>query len=121
MSTVNEVSEIIVAWISSRCGVEPSRLQLDKSFSEIGLDSIDALEMAEYIEDQFKVHIDSTLAWSYPDIISLATYIVSLCNGLNSRELEVGADNYDECKNQNSTEKDLNKLSDMELVALINE
>jgi acyl-CoA synthetase (AMP-forming)/AMP-acid ligase II/alkylation response protein AidB-like acyl-CoA dehydrogenase/acyl carrier protein len=47
----------------------------DRSFTELGLDSIDAAELSVEIEDEFGLTLDPALLWSYPTPSSLALYL----------------------------------------------
>ncbi|WP_336039018.1 AMP-binding protein [Acinetobacter calcoaceticus] len=66
----------ILNWIKKRKN-NSINIDCDKSFFEVGLDSLDAAELAYGFEDEYKVKIDPTVLWEFPTINKLSNYLVN--------------------------------------------
>jgi acyl carrier protein len=73
--TQTTVSEWIFHWLAERDYDEYLSICADTPFSEMGLSSIDAVELASELAHASKVPLDSTIAWHYPTPATLAGYI----------------------------------------------
>lgn len=51
------VFEKIASLLSTKKGVERSSIQMSSSFDELGLDSLDAVELIADLEDEFNVTV----------------------------------------------------------------
>ncbi|WP_068260586.1 AMP-binding protein [Rubripirellula obstinata] len=63
-------------WLVARAGIDPSEINLDKPFSDYGLDSMTAVEMSGEIEDWSGAELTPIVAWNYPTVSRLSEYIV---------------------------------------------
>jgi acyl-CoA synthetase (AMP-forming)/AMP-acid ligase II/acyl carrier protein len=63
-------------WLIARAGIDPSEIDLDKPFSDYGLDSMTAVEMSGEIEDWSGAELTPIVAWNYPTVLRLSEYIV---------------------------------------------
>lgn len=84
--TRDTLVEKLVDYISAKAPRFSSEKHLDTSFSSLGLDSTDHVEMTAKIEDYLKITIEPTLAFDYPTVNSLADYLEQ--KFLKSNELE---------------------------------
>ncbi|MCP3751631.1 acyl carrier protein [Pseudomonas sp. SBB6] len=73
--TQTTVSEWISYWLAERDYDEYLSICADTPFSEMGLSSIDAVELATELSHASKVPLDATIAWQYPTPATLAGYI----------------------------------------------
>lgn len=78
MTPVNEAVAWIVDYLSKRLEPAPSVMQLDAPFSELGVDSMFAVVMAEDIAVWTGVESPSNLLYQHPTINELARYIAAL-------------------------------------------
>ena len=67
--------EKLVDYISAKAPDFSSKEHLDTSFSALGRDSAAHVEMTTIIEDYLQVTIDPALAFDYPTLNSLVTYL----------------------------------------------
>lgn len=51
------IFEKIASLLSSKKGVDKSSIQMSSSFDELGLDSLDAVELIADLEDEFNVTV----------------------------------------------------------------
>jgi acyl carrier protein len=76
--TTGSVEELRT-WLTSKVAeyleVEPGEVDQEASFEAQGLDSMSALTLCDEIEDHLKIDVEPTLAWDYPNIIKLATFL----------------------------------------------
>jgi acyl carrier protein len=73
-----EISDFIRARVATYASFPSSEIRLDQPFAEYGLDSISAVSLCADIEDHLKVQVEPTLAWDYPSINALATYLAGV-------------------------------------------
>lgn len=71
--TTDEIITMIAGWMKGRNRVMPS--DPDMSFADAGLDSLDSLELAFFLQDQLGVEIDDTVLYNYPTFSALARYV----------------------------------------------
>lgn len=70
-----EVKTWLLAWLVNRDYYEDSRINEQTPFAEIGLSSIDAVELSVELSQAVGINLDSTIAWHYPNIELLAEHI----------------------------------------------
>ncbi|BAV75628.1 hypothetical protein TRE132_36890 [Pseudomonas chlororaphis subsp. aurantiaca] len=73
--TRQTVSNWISSWLSERDYDEDPSTSSHTPFSEMGLSSIDAVELATELSHASKVPLDATIAWHYPTPAELAGYV----------------------------------------------
>lgn len=71
--TTDEIITMIAGWMKGRNRAMPS--DPDMSFADAGLDSLDSLELAFFLQDQLGVEIDDTVLYNYPTFSALARYV----------------------------------------------
>lgn len=82
--TSASVTHWILTWLADRDYTEDASFEQDTPFAEMGLSSIDAVELAAGLSQASGVALDSTIAWHYPTPVALAAFIAD-----SSRTAEV--------------------------------
>lgn len=80
-----EVKTWLLAWLVDRDYCEDSRIDEQTPFAEMGLSSIDAVELAAELAQAVGIHLESTIAWHYPNIELLAEHIAEQTLGVADR------------------------------------
>ncbi|MBD6620561.1 AMP-binding protein [Komarekiella sp. 'clone 1'] len=77
--TTESIQNWIVNWLSKALKIKAESIEIRKSFAEYGVDSQIAVELAQQLEDwlKFPEKIEPTIAWSFPDIASLAEHLAN--------------------------------------------
>jgi acyl-CoA synthetase (AMP-forming)/AMP-acid ligase II/acyl carrier protein len=77
--TAESIQSWIVNWLSKTLKIRPESIELSKSFAEYGVDSQMSVELAQQLEAwlQSPKKIEPTIAWSFPDIGSLADHLAT--------------------------------------------
>ncbi|MEW6994405.1 acyl carrier protein [Colwelliaceae bacterium MEBiC 14330] len=78
VNTVAQVECYLNAWLDDNDYFEDEAINLNKSFAEIGLSSIDSVGLLEDIKNEFSVKIDPTAAWRFPNVNKLSRHIAEL-------------------------------------------
>ncbi len=80
----NNQPKNIQAWIvdnlALRLGISPQSIDAEEPFVNYGLDSVQAVRLSTELEDWLGVKLSPTLAYDYPTIASLASYLAQLRN-----------------------------------------
>ena len=73
--SVESLKSWLTAWMMRE--MELDRLPIDpaESFLSYGMDSIQSMTMVGDLEAKFELTLPPTLAWDYPDINTLASYL----------------------------------------------
>nr|WP_322785848.1 hybrid fatty acyl-AMP ligase/type I polyketide synthase [Stanieria cyanosphaera] len=66
----------LVENIAQRLGVDVSEIDIQEPFATLGLDSVQAVRLSADLEDWLEVKLSPTVIYDYPNIISLASYLV---------------------------------------------
>ncbi|WP_413790843.1 MULTISPECIES: acyl carrier protein [unclassified Pseudomonas] len=75
--TRDTVGDWIYRWLLDRDYGEDLSMSIDTPFSEVGMTSMDAVELAAELSQVSKVPLDSTIAWHYPTPGELAGYVAA--------------------------------------------
>ncbi|MBW4689760.1 MAG: AMP-binding protein [Komarekiella atlantica HA4396-MV6] len=77
--TAESIQNWIVNWLSKALKIKSESIEPSKSFAEYGVDSQIAIELAQQLEAwlQSPEEIEPTIAWSFPDIASLADHLAN--------------------------------------------
>ncbi len=70
-----EVKTWLLAWLVNRDYYEDSQNNEQTPFAEMGLNSIDAVELSAELSQAVGIILDSTIAWHYPNVELLAEHI----------------------------------------------
>ncbi|MEM7345585.1 MAG: acyl carrier protein, partial [Chloroflexota bacterium] len=78
--TAKRIETWLINWLANVLKVDAAEIVPDSPFAEYGLDSVTAIELADALEDWFDeeyhtIQIDTTVAWNFPTIESLADYL----------------------------------------------
>jgi acyl carrier protein len=76
------VESWMTEWLIARAGVQPSDVDLERSFADYGLDSMTAVEMSGEIEDWSGVELTPVVAWNHPTVARLSSFIVDQLLGI---------------------------------------
>lgn len=71
-------------WLSKRLNIPFFEIESQKTFAELGVTSLIAVEFARAIELKFNFCVDPTVAWNFPNIQSLATYLYDHGKGIKT-------------------------------------
>ena len=67
--------DAVVTLFARRVRLPAHALDLDRPFSEYGIDSVDALELVLEIEEALGVALDPTVLWNYPTLNQLLRHV----------------------------------------------
>ncbi|MCP4993782.1 MAG: AMP-binding protein [Gammaproteobacteria bacterium] len=76
--TANTIQLWLIKWLSWKLNIAQDTIDPAKAFAEYGLDSMTAIELADDLDiwlNPAGLAVDTTFAWSYPTIETLANYI----------------------------------------------
>ena len=90
---IAETEHWMTQWLIARAGVDPEQIALNRPFADYGLDSMTAIEMSSEIEDWSGVQLTPTVAWNYPTVEQLSSYLTGELIG--EAESPIGADQVD--------------------------
>jgi acyl transferase domain-containing protein/NADPH:quinone reductase-like Zn-dependent oxidoreductase/NAD(P)-dependent dehydrogenase (short-subunit alcohol dehydrogenase family)/acyl carrier protein len=74
------LEDAVCAELAPVLRVEAHRVDRHRPFKAMGLDSLMALELRNRLEFQTAVHLSATLAWNYPTVAILASYLAHRMN-----------------------------------------
>ena len=69
----DDIERIVIELVAQRKGLDPALVPLDATFAELGIDSLDGLELMFSLEDRFGIDIPDHVAQgirSVRDIVS---------------------------------------------------
>lgn len=72
-------------WVSDKLNVEPHHIDLDVTFSELGVDSIEAIDLVDRLQDRIERTIPATELMRYPTVKALIDHFAS---ELNDKDLK---------------------------------
>ena len=72
-------------WVSDKLNVEPHHIDLDVTFSELGVDSIEAIDLVDRLQDRIERTIPATELMRYPTVKALIEHFAS---ELNDKDLK---------------------------------
>jgi acyl carrier protein len=76
-TTVDSLRTWLTDWVAREFGVDRSSIDTGQSFLNYGMDSVQAMTMVGEIESMLDLELPPTLAWDYPDIDSLSSYLAA--------------------------------------------
>lgn len=93
-------------WVSDKLNIETHHVDLDVTFSELGVDSIEAIELVDRLQDTIQRTIPATELMRYPTVRSLIEHFaaelaerdVQLRDGNNNANSAVSSDDIDRQK-----------------------
>jgi acyl transferase domain-containing protein/acyl-CoA synthetase (AMP-forming)/AMP-acid ligase II/acyl carrier protein len=87
----HDVERWILEWVARRTGAEPSTLEPDGTFLELGLDSVGAVAMTGELSGHVGLSLRETVAWDHPTPTALAAHVTELLSGAKSLPLPAAA------------------------------
>ncbi len=73
--TAKEISNWIVGRLARMLGVSPEEIHVDDSFSDYGLESVEAVALSGELSEFLGERLSPTLVWDHPTIASLAGFL----------------------------------------------
>jgi acyl carrier protein len=67
----------LIARIGLLTGIDPDHIDPTQPMEAYGLTSLMAVELSVELEDMLEIALDATIAWDYPSISTLATYLAA--------------------------------------------
>ena len=76
-ANVQEIERFMLDWVGRRLGLAPSELDPDRPMSELGLDSVGAIELATALGSwlEREDEVSETLAWEHPTAADVARFL----------------------------------------------
>ncbi|NET35008.1 MAG: AMP-binding protein [Cyanothece sp. SIO1E1] len=79
--TAADIQAWMVDWLVKALSIPATAIDTSKSFADYGLDSVTAVELADALEDWLGMTLSPTLAYEYPTIQALASYLSAELGG----------------------------------------
>jgi alkylation response protein AidB-like acyl-CoA dehydrogenase/acyl carrier protein len=76
-----QIEEWLTAWLGKRLADRRITVTTGTSFSDVGLDSVLAIELTMAVSDAFGVSVDASAVWDYSSVESLSAYLASKLEG----------------------------------------
>jgi acyl carrier protein len=73
----------MLSWLASRVDVPAAELAPTAPFTELGMDSLTALELNVEFERVLSIQMPPTAAWSYPTPATLSQYLAATLLGIS--------------------------------------
>jgi long-chain acyl-CoA synthetase len=67
----------IVQWLEARLGAEPGLRDPRAAFADLGVSSVQAVQLAQALSARFGVALQPTALWSYPTVDGLARHVAA--------------------------------------------
>jgi len=77
-STLQEVERVLVASLADILDVEEQAIKVDETFSDMGVDSIVAVQWTRALNARHKISMLPTKLFDYPSVQSLAAFVLEL-------------------------------------------
>ncbi len=73
--TIEDIQKETKTLLAKRLSITESEVDLNKTFTGYGLDSIDAITLIGDLEDKYEIELPSTLLWDFNNINEMAEYM----------------------------------------------
>ena len=90
--SVDSIVALIEAWLVTNGLKTP--VESTQTFAELGLDSMNVIELATFLQQQLTIEVDHTVVYDYPTLDMLARFLFSIC-GRNTQTQRVSAEAMD--------------------------
>jgi 3-oxoacyl-(acyl-carrier-protein) synthase len=74
----------LLQWIAARLACDPMALGADRPMAELGMSSLDFVELAAHLSQQLGRPVEPVIFWSYPSIDALSVHLADLSDGHSS-------------------------------------
>ncbi len=78
VATQSALTTWLGQWLRDKRGVHDAMIDIHQPFAEIGLDSVESVEIAQDLQDWMQVELDSTVVWNYPNVAELSKHLANL-------------------------------------------
>lgn len=123
--TSESIQQWIINLLIQQWKIPAEAIASDKTFSDYGVDSVMAVNLAQELEDWLKTPLEATLVWNFPTIQALANHLANELNesGFNDQAVAAPAVATPKSTPESpaSTPPDLDTLSDTEMADLLAE
>ena len=75
MNSIETITQEIIAWMAKTLLLETSEIDPSQTFMAYGLDSMEAVQLADHLQHTFDVEVSTELAYEYPIIQELAAHV----------------------------------------------
>ena len=75
-----ELQSLLVKLLARELRVDPRSIDVNRPFTQYGLDSIAAVTLVGDLEDALSIELSSTLLWDYPTVNAMAVRLRSTLN-----------------------------------------
>ena len=125
LAPVSEQRTILLTFVRAQIAKglglsSPEQVGLQQNFTDLGMDSLMALELSNFLKNSLGCSLSSTIVFDYPTLEALVDY---LAESILNNELEETSTNTPETNNHDlevtQPETDLDDLSDSEAEALL--
>ena len=76
--SMEEILKELASSLAAELFMEEDEVSYDRSFMEMGLDSIVGVEWIRHLNKTYQMNLESTRLYQYPTLMELAAYIISL-------------------------------------------
>jgi acyl carrier protein len=73
--SIKDIQDETRQLLAKRLLISKTEVDLNKTFTGYGLDSIDAITLIGDLEDKFEIELPSTLLWDFENINQMAEYV----------------------------------------------
>lgn len=84
-TTAEEIQDWLASQVAEQLGVDPDEIDIRVPFDSYGLDSVQAMNIANLGKQLLGVQLSPLVIWNYPNVESLSQY---LAEELQASELE---------------------------------
>ncbi len=124
--TDKSIQNWIVNWLSQELKLDSKSIDPNQSFTNYGVDSVTAVELAQKLGDWLETPLEATLAWDFPTINYLAHHLAKLKTLSSAIEIST-KQQFNLATNQLESQKDnlaeiseeLETLSEFEIAQLL--
>lgn len=117
--TAPAIQARIIQWIGSELNLDPSGIGPRTAFAELGLDSINSVELAEELGSWLGVNLSATLAWDFTTIEALADHLARTVSSSRSDTAPSSSEIDTTAKPAIAPISNLTELSDREIAELL--
>ena len=77
MRTPAEIEAWLVRAIARSLAIDPRAIEVDRPFTELGIDSVAAVALSGDLEDWLGRKVAPTVVWDYPTVALLAAHLAN--------------------------------------------
>ena len=79
-ASLDEIKKLMVSEIAKETDAPVESIDQEKSFQELGLDSISSVYMINELEDKFEIQLKALHLLEYPTVNSFSKFVFTLAN-----------------------------------------